>query len=294
LLNNYNAIQSGIAGTDGQYKLYSEQGATDYMATINPNATMTSDANFYLPADEPAGTYLVNMTSGGVMGFDATDYQEEDATIDALAGLTIQDVSVIEGTGADAFGVVTSGGNNYIFGSNSGNSALEFKAPQSVVNALLADTVGTDGLATQEDLDAKANLASPTFTGTVGADIIAATGAISGNMQVTLDTDASIVLTAAMCRNAVRINNDADAIDYTLPACAAGLCIQFGDIAGGVITIDPYDATDTIYLNYVSVGAGDAIDSPGVVGDYITLIGLDDTRWIAIGGSGLWVDGGVD
>jgi hypothetical protein len=62
------AIQSGLAGTSGQLKLYSEQGGTDYTATLNPNSAMTSGANFYLPADEPAATYLLNMTSGGVLG----------------------------------------------------------------------------------------------------------------------------------------------------------------------------------------------------------------------------------
>lgn len=55
--------------------------------------------------------------------------QPLDATLTALAGLTIADVSIIEGTGADAFNVVASGGNNYILGSNSSNTALEFKAP---------------------------------------------------------------------------------------------------------------------------------------------------------------------
>ena len=62
---------AGISGTgqDGSLKLYSEQGATDYTVTLNPNATMTSNANFYLPADEPAGTYLLNSTTGGVLGY---------------------------------------------------------------------------------------------------------------------------------------------------------------------------------------------------------------------------------
>ena len=60
---------SGIAGTDGKITIYSEQGATDYSVSLNPNATMTSAANFYLPADEPAATYPLTVTSGGVMGY---------------------------------------------------------------------------------------------------------------------------------------------------------------------------------------------------------------------------------
>jgi len=123
---------------------------------------------------------------------------------------------------------------------------------------------------------------------------LAVTGVLSGKTGITLDTDATIVLTTAMCKNSARFNNDADAIDYTLPAAEAGLVVLFYDIAGGVITVDPVDGTDTIYLNGASVGAGDAIDSPGAVGDFIALMAIDNTRWISLGRSGTWIDGGAD
>ncbi len=123
---------------------------------------------------------------------------------------------------------------------------------------------------------------------------LALTGDLSGNIPTTLDTAATVALTAADCRGGMRVNNDADVIDYTLPPAAVGLSVCFYGIAAGVITIDPYDGTDTIYLNGTSVGAGDAIDSPGAAGDFICLMALDDTRWITLGRSGTWVDGGVD
>jgi len=62
-------VYAGLAGTDGKIVVYSEQGATDYLATINPNSAMTSAANFYLPADEPGATYPLTVTTGGVMGY---------------------------------------------------------------------------------------------------------------------------------------------------------------------------------------------------------------------------------
>ena len=65
---------------------------------------------------------------------------------------------------------------------------------------------------------------------------------------------------------------------------------MFYDIGGGVITIDPVDGTDTIYLNGSTVGAGDEIDSPGNVGDFIVLMAIDATRWITMGRNGAWVD----
>ena len=123
---------------------------------------------------------------------------------------------------------------------------------------------------------------------------LAVAGILSGETGVTLDVDPTITLTAPMCKNAARFNNDADVIDYTLPAAEAGLVVLFYDIGGGVITIDPFDGTDTIYLNGTSVGAGDAIDSPGNIGDFIALMAIDDTRWISLGRNGTFVDGGVD
>ena len=130
------------------------------------------------------------------------------------------------------------------------------------------------------------------FCGYAYGQNITAGGIISGETSITLDTDPTIALSAGDCRNKARVNNDADVIDYTLPAAEAGLVVVFYDIAGGVITIDPVDGTDTIYLNGTSVGAGDAIDSPGNVGDFISLMAIDDTRWVTVGRSGVWLDGG--
>jgi hypothetical protein len=125
------------------------------------------------------------------------------------------------------------------------------------------------------------------------AGVLLATGTLSGAISVTLDTDPAIVLTVAMCKNRVRINNDADAIDYSLPTASAGLIVLFYDVAGGVITVDAASG-DAILLNGVSVGTADAIDSPGAIGNFICLMAIDDTRWVSLGQSGTWIDGGAD
>lgn len=69
-------LQLGQDGVDGELRIYSEQGGTDYIAHLFANTAMTSSANFYLPADEPASTSLLKMTTGGVMGYATagTDY----------------------------------------------------------------------------------------------------------------------------------------------------------------------------------------------------------------------------
>ena len=132
------------------------------------------------------------------------------------------------------------------------------------------------------------------ITNTATSPITVAYPILIAKSSISLDADPSYVLTAAMCNNAIRFNNDADVIDYTLPGAAAGLVVLFYDIGGGVITVDPVDGTDTIYLDGATVGAGDAIDSPGAVGNFICLIAIDDTRWITVGRSGTWIDGGAD
>ena len=109
-------------------------------------------------------------------------------------------------------------------------------------------------------------------------------------LPVSLDNDSVDLTSAANTRGHIRVNNEADANLYTLPGAAAGLCVCFYDLAGGVITVDPEDGTDTIYLDGATVGAGDTIESSGAVGEFICLIAVDDTRWITWGKSGTWAD----
>lgn len=63
------SVTSGKDGQDGNFTLYSDQGATDYSVSLNPNATMTSAAAFYLPADEPSAQGLLTVSTGGVMSY---------------------------------------------------------------------------------------------------------------------------------------------------------------------------------------------------------------------------------
>jgi len=86
----------GSNSSTGVLNLYSEIGATDYTASLLPNTGMTSAASFYLPADEPAGTYLLNMTTGGVIGFDNTSYANN--VLSNLAATTLINTSLTSDT----------------------------------------------------------------------------------------------------------------------------------------------------------------------------------------------------
>jgi len=181
--------------------------------------------------------------------------------------------------------------------SNSANIKVISEAIDSSAYVLLRTKSGTWKIENDEEQSNYLNFTwgagNPDLSITIAGDINT-NGKVSGETYITLDTDATVALAASHCRNRIRINDDADAIDYTLPYAESGLVVTFYDLKGGVITIDPHDASDTIYLDGVSVGAGDAIDSDGNIGSCITLIAIDDTRWITINKVGTWVDGGAD
>ena len=56
-----------------------------------------------------------------------------------------------------------------------------------------------------------------------------------------------------------------------------------------VKTVDP-NGTDHIWLNGADNGAGNSIDSPGAVGDFIALIAYSANNWYSLGQSGTWID----
>ena len=105
---------------------------------------------------------------------------------------------------------------------------------------------------------------------------------VTGFTEVTLHTAATVILDISDCNNHIHVNNDADVIDFTLPPCQNGLVVAFLGKATGVITVDPFDGVDKIWLEGADGGAGNEMESDGTVGKYVVLIGLDDTSWYAL------------
>lgn len=129
---------------------------------------------------------------------------------------------------------------------------------------------------------------------TTPTSLLEVNGSIDADMDVTLDTTATIVLTAADCKGAIRVNNDDDAIDYTLPNATTGLSCLFQSMFAKVVTIDCFDTNESIVLDSTTLAAGNAIDSPGLTGNYVLIIAISSTQWVVMGQSGVWVDGGVN
>lgn len=184
------SAQVGKAGTDGQFKIYSEQGTTDYTVTLNPNATMTSAANFYLPADEPAGTYLLNMTAGGVIGYDSSTYlTSANFARDLVAGtgLTGGDNNVLYGSDADTTVALDLTAANVWTGIHS------FEAPTNAI--VLGKDAATNVAGSLKLWSAGSNNFSTTITsGTNGADITYTLPVNDGDNLQLLQTDGSGVL----------------------------------------------------------------------------------------------------
>jgi hypothetical protein len=127
--------------------------------------------------------------------------------------------------------------------------------------------------------------------GTLSANKMSSTGAITGATESTEHVAASVALTYDSCLNIIHVNADADAIQFNLPAAVPKLSTMLYDDAGGVITAHP-NGTDVIKLNGTALAAGNTIDSPGNSGDFIVLYCITAGEWVTLGQSGTWVDGG--
>lgn len=113
-------FQTGANGADGKVTIYSEQGGTDYNVTLNPNATMTASADFYLPAALPGGTYFLKVGATGIMTYDSSTYLTTESDTLALVtsrGATTSTLSSFSGgalfthpteTKSDTYNVTTS------------------------------------------------------------------------------------------------------------------------------------------------------------------------------------------
>ena len=226
-------------------------------ATNANHFTLTSGVSgaalqWTLPTAVPGGdNYLLNVDADGTMDYTApTAFQAADATLTALAGLTLADVSIIEGTGADAVNPVTSAGNNYFLSSNAGNTALEFKTPAATLSAIGAQA--TDATLTALAGLTIADVSIIEGTGTDAVAMVASGGnnyflsSNAGNTALEFKTPAATLsaigaaaashahaatdVTSAVFDNA-RINWAAPGtIGTTTPAAMTGTVATFGGV----------------------------------------------------------------
>jgi len=117
------AVYSGSNGVEGRLDLFSEQGGTDYTASIYPNTAMTSAASYYFPADEPGSTLPITMSSGGVMAYnDQGLTTTSDVTFNNVTADMYVSTTVTISTSSDAVDVV--GKSILLVNTNSGNITI--------------------------------------------------------------------------------------------------------------------------------------------------------------------------
>lgn len=126
-------LQTGVNSRDGKLIIFSEQGNTDYKASISPHSAMTSNMDWYLPADEPTATSLLNITSAGQIGYDSSTYltgpssstDNAVARWDGTGGSTLQDSTT---TVADNGDLQVSDGSNTLDLRRTGSSSYEIES----------------------------------------------------------------------------------------------------------------------------------------------------------------------
>jgi hypothetical protein len=125
--------------------------------------------------------------------------------------------------------------------------------------------------------------------------VVSGGGTLRGQVDVVATTATTDTPTAHEMRGSWHTASNTAIVTYTLPEISTigvGASACFYDLdATAILTID-VDAADVIVLNGVDLDAGDTIDSPGARGDFICLLAIDTTNWLALGSSGVWVDGG--
>ena len=135
----------------------------------------------------------------------------------------------------------------------------------------------------------------------------------SGNYRFTVDSDGVLagaststtklsrayeVITAteeavvAADNGKIMVATAAATTTFTLPAAVVGMEFTFVAGAAQTVSIDPSTTADTI--TYLTLNAGDEIDSAGAIGDSVTLKCYTANTWIPVNmGSSAWSDGGT-
>lgn len=92
------SLTSGADGQDGQLKIYSEQGATDYTVTINPNAAMTQSVVYTLPVDDGTDGQVLKTNGTGALTW--TNPTDLGASFSGLTTGTNTTATMTVGSGA--------------------------------------------------------------------------------------------------------------------------------------------------------------------------------------------------
>ncbi|MBT7081669.1 MAG: hypothetical protein HN929_09430 [Chloroflexi bacterium] len=257
----------GIATTAPDARLEINHATGDNLRLTYNDADGT--ATYYADLQTSASGDLTVTPSGGDMTV-AANHAATTYTADASAtpGITLIDSDT---TDEDDSAIIYANATDTATTTEDVDVYLRQQVAGTMTTAIFADADGNLELGTAaQDTEIKGSL---TVDGT-----------LHGKIEIIAD-DTS--LSAAQCYGSLNKLNGAETV--TLPAAVAGMNVLLYSDDANVKTIDP-NGTDHIWLNGVDNGAGNSIDSPAAVGDYIVLVAFSDNNWYSVGQSGVWID----
>ena len=149
----------------------------------------------------------------------------------------------------------------------------------------------SNGVTTIPVWDATPDLGTPSalvLTNATGS-LALGTGTISGG--VVIETTGATPYTMGAATGQWIMADEAGAAQIDMPALASGSSFCVYSTTAQVISLNP-SGGENIFLAGATIGAGDELDSPGALGDFVCLLS-NGTNWYVLGLSGVWVDGGA-
>jgi hypothetical protein len=215
---------------------------------------------------------IIQITGGFLDGADLSD--------DSVNGTEIVDALVLESGSSVTLGdgvVFSEPSNGILTITGAGDGSDE----DIVVN--FDDTANTVAISSGTGV-------SSINTGSIG---FVTTGTISAAVPTLLTTGTTFSPTGTQVYGSAHHFNNAAVVTITLPAAVAGMNACFIDFdTTAILTID-IDGADQFLLGSTALAAGNTVDSPGDLGDFICVLALDAQYWMVLGKQGTWVDGGA-
>ncbi|TAK04252.1 hypothetical protein EPO34_03865 [Patescibacteria group bacterium] len=278
------SIRAGTPGTDGQFRLYSEQGATDYEVAFNPHAAMTQATAYTLPADDGGSGQLLTTDGSGALSWSTAASGDITAVGSMTSGDAFADSTADDdwlGLGASAGRIefddqatdeVNILGANVGIGTSTPGSTIDATSPATLTTAyqLLADSV-TDGTGLELSLDSLNEGYGLLVTSTADADygsdlagfqqfaVSTGTATMDGNVErIVQNLDSSTTGTLTVSGNAMRIQRAVNANSGTT-LDATGAVMRISDQTGaGTGTLN--SSSDVLSLTqFITTNSGDAL-----------------------------------